>query len=178
MPGKWNSQKVAARIEELKGLINKAAKTAAALRLAQDRHDLAFGKTTLLHSNLLVQWAEKILRFKPLISRGDYLIITYTPPQNDIMAWRKIVGAELTAEMAEGRKALRGKCLAQIAQRPWLKTFTPLMSDECVAVDRHGVGLFLYASFDLARPSIAVQPLKNLDELAQALARRPRVKRR
>lgn len=120
----------------------------------------------------------------PQLQRPDHpgLIVTYIPPQKDILAWRKSVGAELMAGMAEGRKALRSKCLAQIAQRPWLKTFAPLMSEDCVAVDRHGVGLFLYAPFDLARPSMAVQSLKepglNLDELAQALARRPRAKRR
>ncbi|MGE4281213.1 MAG: hypothetical protein AB7G62_16615 [Magnetospirillum sp.] len=120
----------------------------------------------------------------PQLKRPEHpgLTVTYTPPQNDIVAWRKTVGAELTAGMAEGRNALRDKCLSQIAQRPWLKTFAPFMSEDCVAVDRHGVGLFLYASFDLARPSIAVRHIKepglNLDELAQALARRPRAKRR
>ena len=43
-----------------------------AIRLAQNGHDLAFGKSALLHQNLLNNLAEKILLLKPLIFRGDY----------------------------------------------------------------------------------------------------------
>ena len=38
--------------------------------LAQDRHDLHLGKSTLLHSNLLVDVTEKILLPNPLQKRG------------------------------------------------------------------------------------------------------------
>ncbi|MGE5475360.1 MAG: hypothetical protein ACM3Q1_01795 [Bacteroidales bacterium] len=111
------------------------------------------------------------------------LTILYTPPQPEIQAWRQAVGAELAMAMAEGRTALREKCLGQIARRPWLKTFAPMMSASCVAVDRHGIGLYVdITASDLARPSVQVRPLKdaglNLDELERALTRRPRAKRR
>ena len=41
-------------------------------RLAQHAHDLAFRETALLHRNLLVDLAEKILQMNPLNDRGDY----------------------------------------------------------------------------------------------------------
>ncbi|HLO75474.1 MAG TPA: hypothetical protein VK196_03350 [Magnetospirillum sp.] len=118
---------------------------------------------------------------KPLEHPG--LIILHASPQPDILAWRQAIGADLAAGMVEGRKVLRDKCLGQIAWRPWLKTFAPLMLAECVAVDRHGIGLYVHVTTaDLARPSIQVRPLKgpglNLDGLEHASARRPRAKRR
>jgi len=42
------------------------------LGLAQHSHDLRLSKTTVLHRNLLVHNAEKILRMHPLKLRGDY----------------------------------------------------------------------------------------------------------
>jgi hypothetical protein len=134
-----------------------------------------------LHARAIAQHGECPPQRKPPSHPG--LIVQYTPPQEDIRAWRQVMTTDLTAGMAEGRKELRDKCLAQIARRPWLKTFAPLMSVECVAVDRHGIGLFLYASaFDLARPSVQARSLKepglNLDELERATTQRPRAKRR
>lgn len=155
-------------------------------RVRGDLEKLAAGFAHDLYSTL---YARAVTRHGACPARREPpahpgLIILYTPPQEDIQAWRRVVAAELAASMAEGRKALRDRCLGQIARRPWLKTFTPLMPAECVAVDRHGIGLFVHASaaFDLARPSIQVRPLKgaglNLDELERALARQPRAKRR
>ncbi|MBK5922544.1 hypothetical protein CCR90_01885 [Rhodovulum sulfidophilum] len=43
-----------------------------ALRLAQHAHDLGFGETALLHRNLLVHPAEKILRSHPPNHGEDY----------------------------------------------------------------------------------------------------------
>src|SRR5690606_26007763 len=43
-----------------------------ALRLAQHAHDLGFGETALLHRNLLVHLAEKILPSHPLNHGEDY----------------------------------------------------------------------------------------------------------
>lgn len=43
-----------------------------AFRLAQHSHDLGFGKSALLHHNLLEHLAEKILLLKPLICGEDY----------------------------------------------------------------------------------------------------------
>lgn len=43
-----------------------------ALRLAQHAHDLGFGETALLHQDLLVHLAEKILPSHPLNHGEDY----------------------------------------------------------------------------------------------------------
>lgn len=159
----WNGSRVRGDLEKL---------------VAGIAHDLY----AALYARAIARHGVCPARRKPLEHPG--LTIHYTPPQPDIQAWQDAVGVELAAGMAEGRAVLRDKCLAQIARRPWLKTFTPLMSAECVAVDRHGVGLFVqaFAASGLARPSIQVRPLKetglNLDELERALARRPRAKRR
>ncbi len=45
-----------------------------AFRLAQHSHDLGFGKSALLHQNLLEHLAEKILLSKPIIRGEDYPI--------------------------------------------------------------------------------------------------------
>jgi hypothetical protein len=42
------------------------------LRLAKHAHDLGVGETALLHRNLLVHLAEKILRSQPLNDGEDY----------------------------------------------------------------------------------------------------------
>lgn len=159
----WNGNRVRGDLENL---------------VAGFAHDLY----ATLYARAIARHGKCPAQRKPLAHPG--LIIAYMPLQPDIQAWRRAVGAELAAGMAEGRKALRDKCLGQIARRPWLKTFAPLMSEECVAVDRHGIGLFVYipVACNLARASVQVRPLKgaelNLDELAQATTRRPRAKRR
>lgn len=57
VPGKWNSQKVAARIEELKGLINKAAKTAdqSANQYERDAKEI-YGRMRDAWERLIEEW--------------------------------------------------------------------------------------------------------------------------